>query len=107
MGCACTQKGKVRPINAAFLKASSDTASYDYEYPTRTLNNIEVITPRLKFARTFADRINRKLLDGNVPESLVSTGADSRYQLTENFLPFKPEKIVFNLSKVKHVRELS
>lgn len=74
MGCACSAKGgKVRPINSAFLKG--DTTSY--EYPTRS--HIEVITPRLKFAKTFADRINRKLLDGTVPDSLVSTGADSRY----------------------------
>ena len=74
MGCACSAKGgKVWLINSAFLKG--DTTSYEY----LTCFYIEVIIFRFKFVKIFVDRINRKLLDGTVPDSLVSTGADSRY----------------------------
>ncbi len=110
MGCACSNRGKVKPINSAFLKGQAEATTFDYENPThsRTLNNIEVITPRLRFAKTFADRINRKLLDGSCQlESEASTGTDSRYMLAENFLPFQPEEVVLNMNRVKHVRDMS
>ena len=104
MGCACSSKGgRVKPMSQGFLRGQAETTSFDYENPLHS-RNIEIIHPRLRFAKTFADRISRKLVEeGFSPESEASTGTS--YMLPEHFPPFKPEKIVLNLNRVKHVKE--